>query len=254
MEHKIHIAHDASGSRIYDALLESTTVPLKAKRQFVLDFIGHYHELVDDRIGSRVGDRCWASSDTYLKVRRVLLVYQHAPYSSIQKEKVARSLIPFESQLAGSFYGKFFVRNLNLYMLQRRPDEWRNVQTQRRQQALQQQQQIKETPSTAPQEVASTSTVAAVVESKSRKRSKPSDEIEELFDKTLGKKIKKAALATEETKEVEVSKPAADAEKKSKKGKDKDKKKDNSLDAVLGAIKSAPKHDSERPKKKHKKA
>ena len=38
------------------------------KRQLVMNFIGHYHLLVDDKLGSRVGDRCWAFSDTYLKV------------------------------------------------------------------------------------------------------------------------------------------------------------------------------------------
>jgi hypothetical protein len=38
------------------------------KRQFVLDFIGHYDVLVDDKLGSRVVDRCWAFCDTYLKV------------------------------------------------------------------------------------------------------------------------------------------------------------------------------------------
>jgi len=34
----------------------------------VLRLVGHFHELVDDRIGSRVGDRLWAGSDPYLKV------------------------------------------------------------------------------------------------------------------------------------------------------------------------------------------
>lgn len=67
VEERIKIAHNATGSRVYDVLLESPTVPPKAKRQFVMDFIGHYHLLVDDRIGSRVGDRCWAYADTYLK-------------------------------------------------------------------------------------------------------------------------------------------------------------------------------------------
>ena len=36
----------------------------------MLKFVGHFHELVDDRIGSRVGDRMWAGSDPYLKVNR----------------------------------------------------------------------------------------------------------------------------------------------------------------------------------------
>ena len=69
MEDRIRIAHNASGSRVFDALLESPKIPVKIKRQFVIDFIGHYHLLVDDKLGSRVGDRCWSFSDTYLKVR-----------------------------------------------------------------------------------------------------------------------------------------------------------------------------------------
>ena len=63
------MAHHPTSSRVLDALLDSPTVPYKAKRRFVMAFIGHYHVLVDDRIGSRVGDRCWASADPYLKVR-----------------------------------------------------------------------------------------------------------------------------------------------------------------------------------------
>lgn len=66
---RIRFAHNPISSRVYDALLESPTVPSKTKRQFVMDFIGQYHILVDDRIGSRVGDRCWSFADTYLKVR-----------------------------------------------------------------------------------------------------------------------------------------------------------------------------------------
>lgn len=63
------MAQNATSSRVLDALFESATVSFKAKRRFVMSLIGHYHSLVDDRIGSRVADRCWAFSDTYLKVR-----------------------------------------------------------------------------------------------------------------------------------------------------------------------------------------
>lgn len=62
------ITRNPTSSRVFDSLLDSPSVPAKSKRQFVLDFIGHYHTLVDDKIGSRIGDRCWAFSDTYLKV------------------------------------------------------------------------------------------------------------------------------------------------------------------------------------------
>ena len=68
IEERVKLGHNASSSRVYDVLLDSPTVPLKSKRQFVMEFIGHYHTLVDDRIGSRVGDRCWSFADTYLKV------------------------------------------------------------------------------------------------------------------------------------------------------------------------------------------
>lgn len=69
MDEIIAMSHDVTSSRVYDVLLTSSTVSFKEKRRFVMHFIGHYHELVDDRIGSRVGDNCWAFADPYLKVR-----------------------------------------------------------------------------------------------------------------------------------------------------------------------------------------
>lgn len=68
-EEVIRIAHNATSSRVLDILFESPTVSFKAKRRFVMSLIGHYHTLVDDQIGSRIGDRCWAFADTYLRVR-----------------------------------------------------------------------------------------------------------------------------------------------------------------------------------------
>ena len=62
------MAHDVTASRVLDVILTSPTVPFKEKRKFVMNFIGHYEVLVDDRIGSRVGDNCWLFADTYLKV------------------------------------------------------------------------------------------------------------------------------------------------------------------------------------------
>lgn len=65
----VQMAYHVTSSRVLDAVLESPTVLHKDKRKFVMTFIGHYHLLVDDRIGSRVGERCWAFADPYLKVR-----------------------------------------------------------------------------------------------------------------------------------------------------------------------------------------
>ncbi|KIK07666.1 hypothetical protein K443DRAFT_673245 [Laccaria amethystina LaAM-08-1] len=207
IDDRIKIAHDSSASRVYDVLLDSPTVPLKAKRQFVMDFMGHYHLLVDDRIGSRVGDRCWAFADTYLK------------------EKIARSLIPHDQTLAASFYGKFFARNLNLYLLQRRPEEWRNAQSEKKKTQVKEETQIKIKEGTPKDEP------------KKRKR-KPENEIDELFDAVLGRKIKKAALAA-----IPVS--------EEKEG-EKEEEEDKSLKAVLGAIRSAPKGEEKHRKKRKK--
>lgn len=68
MDALLAVAHHPISSRVLDVALESSTVPAKFKRKFILIFLGHYHELVDDRIGSRVGERCWAHADPYLKV------------------------------------------------------------------------------------------------------------------------------------------------------------------------------------------
>lgn len=68
MEEVLALAHHPTSSRVLDVVLESPTVPPKARRRLITSFIGHFHTLVDDRIGSRVGDRCWDVSDPYLRV------------------------------------------------------------------------------------------------------------------------------------------------------------------------------------------
>jgi hypothetical protein len=61
---------------VLDALLDSRTVSRKDKRALVMLFIGHFHLLVDDRIGSRVADRCWAFADPYLRVGGALTLLE----------------------------------------------------------------------------------------------------------------------------------------------------------------------------------
>lgn len=73
----IAMAHHPTSSRVLDTIFESSTVPHRTRNKFVLRFVGHFHELVDDRIGSRVGDRVWAGSDPYLKVS---LTIDHTPH------------------------------------------------------------------------------------------------------------------------------------------------------------------------------
>jgi nucleolar protein 9 len=68
VEELLKLSRHPVSSRVLDAFLESPSVPLRDKRKFLMGFMGQYHVLVDDRIGSRVGDRCWAYADPFLKV------------------------------------------------------------------------------------------------------------------------------------------------------------------------------------------
>ncbi|EPT01842.1 hypothetical protein FOMPIDRAFT_1161063 [Fomitopsis schrenkii] len=245
----IEMAHHAAASRVLDVLLSSPTVPAKAKRTFVLGFMGRWHELVDDRIGSRVGERCWAAADGYMK------------------EKIARSLMPHEHFLAGSFYGKFFARVLNLQLLKRNPDRWRDVQSGAGGSTGAQ--------PTAAVTASSTSAVKATEErllvggtaggaedrlNKRKRKSHKEDEIDELFEATLGRKVKKAELkpiatddADEKSRENKAAQKEGKIEKAGKKSKKGVKDADKDLQDVLGAIKAAPKDDKVKGKKGKKK-
>ncbi|KAF9224354.1 ARM repeat-containing protein [Gyrodon lividus] len=214
MEDLIGIAHNATSSRVLDAILESSTVSFKGKRRFVMSLIGHYHTLVDDRIGSRVGDRCWAFADPYLR------------------EKIARSLIPYEQFLAASFYGKFFARNLNLYLLQRRPDEWKTLQSNNKANAPKTDQPSSQAPPSRPEPSTPAAPVTPEIRS-SKKRSVPEDEIDAVFGAALGNKTKKAAVnhvSAQETKGTA----------------------DQQMSEVLGAIRVAPGGESGQTKKRRK--
>jgi len=218
IEELLVTAYSVTASRVLDVLLESPTVPAKAKRKLVMTFIGHYHTLVDDRIGSRVGDRCWEHADPYLR------------------EKIARSLIPHEHTLAGSFYGKFFSRKLNLYLLQRNPEEWKTQQASSKappqtqaavKTLLAPQSHITQDASLAEQ----SSEPVIVTSSKRKRKARAGDEIDDLFDKKLGKKVKKAELSSVSA-ETKPEKTSASGNKASM---------DKALADTLGAIQSAPK-------------
>lgn len=206
----LSVCHNATSSRVVDAFIDSPTVPAKAKRKFILSLIEHYHELVDDRIGSRVGDRCWAAADPYLK------------------EKIARSLIPQEQFLAASFFGKFFARNLHLHLLKRKPEEWKALQSKPK--PVPHDGATKGSagdPKDVPVGAADAKTKQEKPERKKRKREeRKEDEIDALFSSALGKKVKKAHLEA----------GTLESEAKSRRVGSVDK----GLESVLGAIRSAP--------------
>ncbi|KAI6035570.1 armadillo-type protein [Pisolithus orientalis] len=216
------LSHNATSSRILDAMLESPTVPFQAKRRLVTSMIGHYHELVDDRIGSRVGDRFWAFADPYLR------------------EKIARSIMPQEQSLAASYYGKFFARNLNLYLLKRRPDEWKQLQSKSK--ATTSGEKAEQTSVSAPTPLQPPSVASLPTADKKapspkkspRKRDPPADEIDVLFDTALGNKIKRAAIGQNSVAQ------------------DKKALTDPHMQDVLKAVCAAPSGEDGHPKKRRK--
>ena len=56
-------------SHVLDVAFTHDSISPKLRRKLILKLVGHYHVLADDRIGSRVVDKIWASSDVFLKVR-----------------------------------------------------------------------------------------------------------------------------------------------------------------------------------------
>ena len=156
------------------------------------------------------------------------MVYNLTSFFLAIQEKIARSLITKEQLLAASFFGKFFARNLNLYLLQRRPEEWRNMQSERKRSKEQHAAPTESTQMTV------TSTEPPLSDKKRKRKARPEDEIDALFNEKLGKRIKKAAL-TETTSTLEDPLEALVV---------KDvvtRKEDKELEQVLGAIRLAPK-------------
>ncbi|KAK4689724.1 nucleolar protein 9, partial [Tremellales sp. Uapishka_1] len=103
-------AHHSIASHLLDKVLTAPTVPIKYKRRLINLFMGQFRQLAEDRMGSRVADTIWDKADGFMR------------------EKIARSLIPEATALSNSTYGRFFAKKLNLHLLQRRPDEWRELQ------------------------------------------------------------------------------------------------------------------------------
>lgn len=65
----IDLCKNAIASHVFEALLDSPTIPYRFKRQLALSFAGTFQYIVNDRIASHVGDRLWAMSDPFVRVR-----------------------------------------------------------------------------------------------------------------------------------------------------------------------------------------
>jgi nucleolar protein 9 len=90
-------------------VLTSPGVLPKFRRKLLLALIGSFPALAADKLGSRVADTAWAAADGFMK------------------EKIARSLVPHATTLGNDMYGKYVVRKMDLHLLLRRPDEWRQA-------------------------------------------------------------------------------------------------------------------------------
>ncbi|CAE6396407.1 unnamed protein product [Rhizoctonia solani] len=213
----IGLSRHPVSSRILDAFLDSSTVPLRDKRKFLLGLMGSYHVLVDDRIGSRVGDRCWACADPFLR------------------EKIARSILPHEMVLSVSYYGKYFARNLHLTMLKRDPAAWRDLQRDQKKAATaaNSTEATKVLPKT---DVNPTTDINDSTRTKKRKRhAAGDDEIDALFSKASNSR---KTFGPSESKEKSVTDTQTT------------KPDDPQLDDVLGAIKKVSKKEGRKKNKK----
>ncbi|KAI9448557.1 ARM repeat-containing protein [Lactarius indigo] len=162
----LHAPHNALARAVLDAIIDGATTPPRARRSLLRALEAHFADVIDDRIGARVGARCWAAADPYLK------------------EKLARALLPHAARLAGSQFARSFTRGLGLSLLQRKPEEWRRLHA---------------TPSVGPYVGTTNGVVEPASGRKARKKRKRGvslveDEIDALFEGALGRKVARSAL------------------------------------------------------------
>ncbi|KAI9449635.1 ARM repeat-containing protein [Lactarius psammicola] len=167
------LTYHPAGSRVPDAIIDGATTPPRARRSLLRALEAHFADVIDDRIGSRVGARCWAAADPYLK------------------EKLARALL--------------------CYL--RKPEEWRRLHATPSVFASASGGVTSSTSTSAPASASAAPapvpyTTSGVVgpapggkERKKRKRgvSKAEDEIDALFEGALGRKVARTALVVEDS-------------------------------------------------------
>jgi nucleolar protein 9 len=69
------LTHHPAASRVLDAIIDGPTIPHRSRRALLRAIEAQFADVIDDRIGARVGARCWAAADPYLKVRRGIPSY-----------------------------------------------------------------------------------------------------------------------------------------------------------------------------------
>lgn len=152
-----------------------------------------------------------------------------------KQEKMARSLVPHEQFLAGSRYARFFTRKINLPLLKRNPQAWKEAMAKE----LGKRSSANAIPIPLSKATGFRDNRPEVVEPSTKKRKDPEtelgDEIDALFSKVKRPKFSKLEAVT--TAVESSSKPST-----------------SSLDkSVLEAIKGAPRTEERRAKSKSKK-
>ena len=64
-------AHHPAASRVLDAISDDPAILPRSWRALLRAMEPQFTDIIDDRIGARVGMRCWTAADPYLKVRYV---------------------------------------------------------------------------------------------------------------------------------------------------------------------------------------
>jgi len=125
-------------------------------------------------------------------------------------------------------------------MLKRRPDDWRNMQADR-----------KRIHDQSIRSDAAESTTPKVADSSpqypGKRKRHADDEIEVLFNASFGKKVKKTALGPELKSVLVALKPGEGVDTREALG----SHRDHGLERVLGAIRTAPKDEKLHGKRKH---
>ncbi|GAA5895792.1 hypothetical protein JCM6882_001382 [Rhodosporidiobolus microsporus] len=149
----------ATSSRVLDALLSSPTVPPRSLRTFLLSLIGHIPELADDRIGSRIAERAFATADPFLK------------------DKMAASCFDRQDELQRSAYGHFLARKMELPLWGRRREEWKLKMGR-----LMAEEKAKALAATSPAPAVEAKKDDAAEQHRGKKRERKTDDIDAIFE------------------------------------------------------------------------
>lgn len=215
------ITRSATSSRILDVLLTSPTTPPRALRSFIMSLLGHFHTIADDRIGSRVAERCFASADVYLK------------------DKMAQSLCDKQSDLQRSAYAHFFARKLELPLWGRRRDDWKAKMARATQEEKDRQRAEAEAAQPAKPAAPAQAAEEEGGSKRKKKRERKADEVDEIFAAASASKGASAGgpavgQAADRERDEDEERAAKKARKAEKRARD-----TQGMEDVLAAIKAS---------------